>query len=123
PVSYHVAKAGLEQMVRYFAVALGPKGIRVNTVAPGTIVKDESKAFYRDHPQLEQLYREIVPLGRMGTAADVAELIAFLLGEGASFLTSQTIVLDGGVSLRWHEALARDVSPLKGLQVTRPRKS
>jgi NAD(P)-dependent dehydrogenase (short-subunit alcohol dehydrogenase family) len=120
PVSYHMAKAAVTQMVRYYAVALGASGIRVNAISPGTIVKEEAKTFYRDHPDLEQLYRDIIPLGRMGTADDVANLAQFLLSERASFLTGQNIVLDGGVSLHAHESLARRVSPLRDLQVARP---
>jgi NAD(P)-dependent dehydrogenase (short-subunit alcohol dehydrogenase family) len=120
PVSYHVAKAGITQMVRYYAVALGPKGVRVNSISPGTIVKEESQSFYESNPELERLYRDIIPLGRMGTARDVADLAMFLLSDRASFLTGQNIVLDGGVSLHWHEALARRVSPLKDLNVARP---
>jgi NAD(P)-dependent dehydrogenase (short-subunit alcohol dehydrogenase family) len=123
PVSYHMAKAAVIQMVRYYAVALGPKGIRVNAVSPGTTVKDESKQFYADHPELEQLYRDIVPLGRMGTAADVAGVVAFLLGDDASFLTGQNIALDGGATLQAQESLARRVSPLKDLPVTRKGKA
>jgi NAD(P)-dependent dehydrogenase (short-subunit alcohol dehydrogenase family) len=119
PVSYHMAKAALTQMVRYYAVALGPRQVRVNAISPGTIVKEESKAFYASQPELEQLYREIVPLGRMGTAEDLAGVAQFLLSDRASFLTGQNIVLDGGVSLRSHESLARSASPLKNLQVTR----
>jgi NAD(P)-dependent dehydrogenase (short-subunit alcohol dehydrogenase family) len=120
PVSYHVAKAGMTQMVRYYAVALGPKGVRVNSVSPGTILKDENQAFYREHPELEQLYRDIIPVGRMGTALDVANLVTFLLSASASFLTGQDVVLDGGVSLHWHESLARHLSPMKDLVVVRP---
>lgn len=119
PVSYHVAKAGIAQLVRYYAVALGPNGVRVNSVSPGTIVKEESQSLYRENPELERLYRDIIPLGRMGTARDVADLAMFLLSDRASFLTGQNIVLDGGVSLHGHEALARRVSPLRDLSVTR----
>jgi len=119
PVSYHMAKAAVTQMVRYYAVALGSKRVRVNAISPGTIVKDESKAFYASHPDLEQLYRDIIPLGRMGTADDLAGVTQFLLSDRASFLTGQNIVLDGGVSLRSHESLARSVSPLRDLQVSR----
>jgi hypothetical protein len=123
PVSYHMAKAAVLQMVKYYAVQLGPQGIRVNAVSPGTTVKDESKQFYAEHPELEQLYRDIVPLRRMGTAADVAGVVSFLLSDDASFLTGQNIALDGGATLQAQESLARRVSPLKDLPVTRKGKA
>jgi len=110
PVSYHVAKAALSQMVRYYAVSLGPKSVRVNAICPGTIVKEESQSFYLDHPEIDALYREIVPLGRMGRSEDVANLAAFLLSDRASFLTGQNIVLDGGASLQSHESLSRRIT-------------
>jgi len=109
PVSYHVGKAALSHMVRYYAVALGSRGLRVNAICPGTTVKEESKAYYAAHPEIEALYREIVPLRRMGTSDDVAELAAFLLSDRSSFLTGQNIVLDGGVSLHSHESLSRSL--------------
>ncbi len=120
PASYHMAKAGIIQLVRYYAVAFGSKRVRVNSISPGTIVKEESQAFYNDNPDLVRLYREIIPLGRLGTAGDVADLAMFLLSDRASFLTGQNIVLDGGVSLHWQEALARRISPLKDVNITRP---
>jgi NAD(P)-dependent dehydrogenase (short-subunit alcohol dehydrogenase family) len=110
PVSYHVAKAAMSQMVRYYAVSLGRQGVRINGICPGTVVKDESRAFYAAHPEIEALFRAIVPLGRMGTSEDVAELATFLLSERAAFLTGQNIVLDGGVSLQSHESMARRVA-------------
>jgi NAD(P)-dependent dehydrogenase (short-subunit alcohol dehydrogenase family) len=110
PVSYHVAKAAMSQMVRYYAVSLGPKGILVNGICPGTTVKRESQAYYDEHPEIGELFANIVPLGRMGTSEDVAELAAFLVSGRASFVTGQNIVLDGGVSLQGHEALSRRVA-------------
>jgi len=110
PVSYHMAKAAMSQLVRYYAVSLGRKGIRINAICPGTTVKEESKAFYASHPEIEALFRDIVPLGRMGTSEDVAELAAFLISGRAAFLTGQDIVLDGGVSLQSHESMGRHLA-------------
>jgi len=118
PVGYHVAKAALVQMARYYAVRLGPAGIRVNVVSSGTIVKDESRGFYESHPELVDLYKRITPLGRMCTASDIADVVMFLCGPEASFITGQNLVVDGGLSLRWHESLARDLGPLRELPIT-----
>ena len=107
PLSYHVAKAGIKQLVRYYAVLLGPNGIRVNSVSPITILKDESKQFYTQNESVMNMYREIVPLRRMGTAEEIADVVAFLCSKKSSFITGQEIVVDGGVSLQSHEAMAR----------------
>ncbi len=119
PVSYHVGKAGLVQLGRYYAALLGPKGIRVNVISPGTIIKEESKGFYQDNPKLVDMYQSIVPLGRMGTSQDIAQLVSFLCSSKASFITGQNIVVDGGVSLQWHESLARKLAQLNNIKVTR----
>ena len=118
-LSYHVAKAGLGQMVRYYAVTLGPMGIRVNSVSPGTILKDEAKGFYLQNEGLQDLYRKAIPLGRMGTPHEIATVIMFLCSSAASFVTGQNIVIDGGLSLQWHESLVRKVTSMDHLQVTR----
>jgi NAD(P)-dependent dehydrogenase (short-subunit alcohol dehydrogenase family) len=110
PLSYHVAKAGLNQMVRYYAVTLGARGIRVNSVSPCTILKEESKDFYLQDERVYSLYKEITPLGRMGTAEEIAQVIAFLCSPKASFVTGQDIVVDGGLSLLLQDSLARQLS-------------
>jgi NAD(P)-dependent dehydrogenase (short-subunit alcohol dehydrogenase family) len=106
PLSYHVAKSGLNQMVRYFAVNLGPRGIRVNSVSPGMVLKEESKEFYLKHRELGDLYDKITPLGRMGRPQDIAGVISFLCSPEASFITGQNIVVDGGLSLQLQSSLA-----------------
>jgi len=119
PLSYHVAKAGLNQIVRFYAVALGPKQVRVNCVSSGTILKEESKDFYLQNEKLLNLYKKITPLGRMGTSKDIADVIAFLCSPKALFITGQNIVVDGGISIQSHESLARQLTPLKDLNVLR----
>lgn len=107
PVGYHVAKAGLVNMARYYAVTLAARGIRVNSVSPCTVLKSENEEFYTRNRVLHDLFRHTIPLGRMGTARDTANVIGFLCSEEASFVTGQNIVVDGGVSLLSQEALAR----------------
>lgn len=119
PVSYHVAKAALSQMVRYYAVALGPLGIRVNCVSPGTIMKEEAQSFYAAHPELWELYGRIIPLGRMGSAGEVARAIAFLCSPEAGYITGQELVVDGGLSVQWQESVARRASGLDAVTITR----
>jgi NAD(P)-dependent dehydrogenase (short-subunit alcohol dehydrogenase family) len=106
PLSYHVGKAGLNQMVRYYAVALGPIGIRVNAVTPGIVLKEEARGFYQDNPRLEDRYKKLTPLGRMGSSEDIAQAIIFLCGPSASFITGQNLVVDGGVSSQLQQTLA-----------------
>jgi NAD(P)-dependent dehydrogenase (short-subunit alcohol dehydrogenase family) len=105
--SYHVAKAGLDQLMRYYALNLGPRGIRCNGITPFTFLKEESKQFYLDNTRLHELYESIIPLRRMATTEDSANVIAFLCSPQAGFLTGQNIVVDGGLSLAWPESLAR----------------
>jgi len=78
PAGYHVGKAGLWHLVRYFAVMLASKGIRVNCVSPCTFVKQENQAFYSQNEKLRNLFKLVIPLGRMGNAVDSANVIAFL---------------------------------------------
>jgi NAD(P)-dependent dehydrogenase (short-subunit alcohol dehydrogenase family) len=113
PLAYHVAKAGLEHMVRYYAVKLGPSGVRVNGVSPCTVLKDESRHVYVGNEPLHALYRRLIPLGRMGESEEVARVVAFLCSAEASFMTGQNLVVDGGLSLVWPETLARRMAGLE----------
>ena len=102
---YHVAKAALCQMARYYACTLGPMGIRVNAVCPSSFVKPETESHFARQPDLVAKLAAKSPLGRMGTHRDVNEAVEFLSGDRASFITGQTLVVDGGISLRWPEHL------------------
>jgi NAD(P)-dependent dehydrogenase (short-subunit alcohol dehydrogenase family) len=104
---YHAAKTGLLGLCRFYANHLGAQGIRVNCVSPGTVLKEETKQHFLRDTELHELFKQIIPLRRMGTAEEVASAIRFLLSEQASFITGQELVVDGGASLQSQESLGR----------------
>jgi 3-oxoacyl-[acyl-carrier protein] reductase len=92
---YSAAKAGLESLTRTAALEWGGRGIRVNCVALGFIATERARWH---EPQYAAAFKAAVPLGRAGHAAEVAEAIAFLVGDGASYISGQTIEVAGGLA-------------------------
>jgi NAD(P)-dependent dehydrogenase (short-subunit alcohol dehydrogenase family) len=93
------AKAAIETWARYMAVELAPLGVNVNAVNGGIIETDSSSYFYSTGrvPSLETVLPKI-PKKRMGTAAEVAECVLFLLSPGAEYVTGTTLIVDGGLT-------------------------
>ncbi len=89
-ILYGASKASLEALTRSMAIELGPKQITVNTVAPGP-----TQTGYIDK-ELEKLVMPTIPLGRLGKPEHIAETIAFLVSDCASWLTGQVIQVSGG---------------------------
>jgi 3-oxoacyl-[acyl-carrier protein] reductase len=93
-VAYTASKGGIEMFTKEAAVELGPYGIRVNCIAPGSI---ESERTRTEDPDYAGTWSKLTPLGRVGTAADIAPTVAFLASKDAEFISGQTIWLDGGL--------------------------
>jgi NAD(P)-dependent dehydrogenase (short-subunit alcohol dehydrogenase family) len=93
PIDYGTSKAGLVQMMKYFAVHYGRRGVRFNCVAPGPF---PNPAVQRDHPDFIGRLGEKTALGRIGQATEIAGPTLFLLSEASSFVTGHCLTVDGG---------------------------
>jgi 3-oxoacyl-[acyl-carrier protein] reductase len=99
---YAAAKAGVPGLCRSVAVELAPRGIRCNAIIPGLIETPQSlDAVNSLGPDGLAAAARMIPLGRVGTPDDVARLVLFLAGEDAAYITGQSIVVDGGLTVRW----------------------
>lgn len=97
-LGYETSKAGLIHVTRSLAIRLAPE-IRVNAVAPGWIKTDMISSLWDNEEARNKIVRR-TPLKRMGEPIEVAELVGFLLSEKSSYITGETVIIDGGVSLR-----------------------
>jgi len=97
---YSMTKAALIMMTQSYALELGPRGVRVNAVAPGLVQTVLSEYFWKDEHKLHGIIGE-QPVKHLGQPAEIAEIVVMLAGDRASYLTGQTIVVDGGRLLRW----------------------
>jgi NAD(P)-dependent dehydrogenase (short-subunit alcohol dehydrogenase family) len=97
---YCASKAALEVLVRCLAYELGPRGVRVNAVAPGLVATDMSRALWEG--EQEEREAALLPLGRLGAPDDIAGAICFLLSDDAGWTTGQVLDVDGGRLLHGH---------------------
>ena len=91
--AYSASKAAIIGLTQALAKELGPSGVRVNCIAPGVI---DTKMMDEHSEETKQILADETPLGRLGTGEDVAKAAAFLLSSDASFITGQTLGVDGG---------------------------
>ncbi len=100
---YESAKAGVVGMTRQMATDFGRDGIRVNAIAPGHIVSEGIAKMWEENPDGLKFFANQYPVGRTGTPDDIANGIAFLCSEDASFITGHTLAIDGGLTIQLQE--------------------
>jgi 3-oxoacyl-[acyl-carrier protein] reductase len=93
--AYAASKSAINGLARSMALELASENIRVNAIAPGPVATDMT-AETRANKDRSDTLRDSIPLGRFGTAEEIANLAVFLLSEASSFITGQVVVADGG---------------------------
>lgn len=94
--SYNASKGGVDQLTRVMALALADHGIRVNAVGPGTIATELARAAVLGSDEAKARILSRTPLRRLGEPAEVADAVAFLLSDAASYITGEIVYIDGG---------------------------
>jgi 7-alpha-hydroxysteroid dehydrogenase len=98
-LGYSMASAAMDQMTRSLAVALAPKGIRVNAVAFGSVMSASLQAALKETPGFRDQITEATPLGRIAAPDELVEAVQFLASDAAGFITGQVLTVDGGRGL------------------------
>lgn len=96
--AYDTSKGALQQMTRTMAIELGPLGVQVNGVAPGTVLTKAAEPYLSKHKVVTHEL-ERTPMGRLGRPEDIAEAVAFLISPRATWINGATLVVDGGLSI------------------------
>jgi NAD(P)-dependent dehydrogenase (short-subunit alcohol dehydrogenase family) len=119
-----ISKAGVQALTRSLAVEWGNRGIRMNAIAPGPIPTEGAFSRLLPRPELEQLAKQKIPLGRFGTVEEFANLAAFLVSEGSSYINGEVVTMDGGEWLQGageFTALGRQLTD-KEWEMMKPKK-
>ena len=98
-IVYSVAKAAMLQLTKNLAYELGPKGIRVNAIAPGLLELEDRTVPFTATPINKVIAEVVVPLGRAANTSEISDLLLFLISKAGSYITGQCLTIDGGLTL------------------------
>jgi NAD(P)-dependent dehydrogenase (short-subunit alcohol dehydrogenase family) len=97
--NYHASKAALNQLVKYAAIHFKDKGVRTNGISPGAFIeKERSRKFYEANKERLEEIKGFIPLRRLGTADEIANLVSYLCSDNSSYINGAIIKIDGGYS-------------------------
>ncbi len=119
-----ISKAGVQALTRSLAVEWGNRGIRMNAIAPGPIPTEGAFSRLLPRPELEQVAKQKIPLGRFGTVDEFANLAAFLVSDGSGYINGEVVTMDGGEWLQGageFTALGRQLTD-KEWEMMKPKK-
>lgn len=97
-ISYSMSKGAMENLTKTLALEYADRGIRINAIGPGATATDINKSWVED-PEKRKIIASNIPMGRVGTSEEMAAVTAFLTSDEASYITGQTLFIDGGLTL------------------------
>jgi len=106
-IAYNTAKAGMINLTRQLAIDFGPQGIRANVICPGWILNEGNARWFAAHPESQREAQITYPLGRPGHLNEVAHAALFLACNESSFITGQTLMVDGGLTIQVQDSMAQ----------------
>jgi NAD(P)-dependent dehydrogenase (short-subunit alcohol dehydrogenase family) len=96
---YETAKAAVVGFTRAVAADWAPQGVTVNAIAPGGFMTDANRRWFREKPELRQVFEGQVPMGRLGEPEEIGPLAVYLASEASSYMTGATLTIDGGYTV------------------------
>lgn len=97
--TYETSKAALIAFTKTLAVDWAPHNIQVNAIAPGGFLTDPNRRWFREKPELKDIFTSMVPMGRLGEPEEIGPLALYLASDASSYMTGAAVVIDGGYTL------------------------
>lgn len=97
--TYETSKAALTAFTKALAVDWAPHNIRVNAIAPGGFLTDPNRKWFREKPELHDIFVNQIPMGRLGEPDELGPLAVYLASDASSYMTGATLIIDGGYTL------------------------